>query len=248
MAPGVGDLVLVGTVAGDVVGDDETLTVRVAERHEVFGAADRGGGQVRAVELGAGESKGCCDARQAVREIGHLRVGVGAEALRNEAPVRTGRHALHLGHEHVGGLLAERAGLRNRRSSGPQCTQQDPGCAEGDVVDAGVGPEARRPDDCLGPTVGRGQRDEPVHGGPCPGNLERGEYADGTDQPVEVGAVGLGRDSTADPVGDRARQALLFSGPGPSETDLSQYMGQTAHPAVHAVAMIRDVRDHGHGH
>jgi hypothetical protein len=58
------------------------------------------------------------------------------------------------------------------------------------------------------------------------GHTEGGKYADGTRETVEVGAVDLGEDRTADPAGDRVGEVLLFGGPGSSETDLRQQMGE----------------------
>ena len=97
VAPGVGDLVLVVEVAGDVARDDETLPTRVAERHQMFRTAAGRGCEVRAVELRTGERQRGGDTRQAVREIGHLGAGrVGAEARWHPAPVGAGRQVLRL--------------------------------------------------------------------------------------------------------------------------------------------------------
>ena len=115
-------------------------------------------------------------------------------------------------------------------------------------MDASIGKEARQTDGCLVPPVGCRQCGEARNRNLSPGDMECGEYADGADEPVEVGAVGLGSDYTAEPVGERIRQVPFFDGPGSSETNLSQHMGETAHAAVHSIAVPRGDRDLGDCH
>ena len=211
----------------------------------MFGTAAGRGYQVWAVELGTGERQGCPDTGDAVREVRHRRVGAGAEAPRHEGPAGASRQGFRLGHEHSGRLLGQPAGAGHSEPPGPQRREQHARCAEGEVIDARIREEARRPNDYLGPAIGGRERRQTGHCTLSPGGIERGEYADCTDQPVEVGAVGLVRDSVADTIGDRVGQALLFGRPGPRQTDLRQHVGETTHSAVHAIAVGRDGQDFG---
>ena len=236
VAPGVGDLVVVptpscGTMRGTTNPSSPVSPSETRCSAPLRAAAVRSGGRARRRPgrasprsrprraRGWASARRCCD----------------AEAPRHEQPVRAGRHGLHLGHEHGRGQLAELAGAVRPLPSGPQRGQQHPGRAEGEVVDAGVGQALRRADDRLGPPVRRGECHQPGHGGLRPGSLERGEDPDGADQPVEVGAVGRGRDPLSDPLGDSVRQTDLLAAPGSSETDLGQHLGETTDPAVQPV-------------
>ena len=164
---------------------------------------------------------------------------VGAEPQRHEGPVRRPvGDVLPLGEQHGGGVLGELARAGDAGAPGPQRAEQYPGRAEDDVVDARAGQEARLLEDGLRPAVGRGEgRAAGPRRRPCRRLAERDEHADGADQPVEVGAVRLGRDVGAQPLGDRRPRARSSAVHVATEPDLGEREGEPADAAVHAVAV-----------
>ena len=170
------------------------------------------------------------DRRPAVRKRGGTNrqlVPVGAAPPRPAARRRRARPACGPGHP---------------VPARPERAQQHAGRAEGEVVD-GRAREVGRPRDGLRPAVvGRELLRAGRPPSRRPGALQRGEDTDAADQPVEVGAVGLSGDAATDPLGDPVRQLCSSCGPGPGEPDLGQHVGESADPAVHAVAVPRGVR------